>query len=117
MSEQNSKSNCVSAAELAKSIDLSKEYTRQEVATMVGCIWANVLDASRGDNPKLKGSLKTIGKVQTWVFTGQQVLDWRKSVESRTGKGGLRVIIPLESAEELAELKKLLAKSKFANRF
>ncbi len=102
-------------AELEKIIEPKKKYTRQEIAAAVGCIWANVLDASRGDNPKLRGTLTTTGKVQTWLFTGEEVLRWRRSVEAHSSKG-LKCVITLESASEIAELKALLKGSKFENR-
>lgn len=103
-------------AQLTEVIDPKKLYSRQEVSAITGTIWANVLDASKGVNPKLKGTKVTKGKVDTWFFTGEAVLNWRKSVETRTNKG-LKVVIPLETEEELAELKELLKKSKFAARF
>lgn len=102
-------------AELEQIIEPEKKYTRQEIAAMVGCIWANVLDASRGDNPKLHGELVTVGKVQTWLFTGSEVLRWRRSVEAHSSKG-IKCVITLESTAEIAELKALLKGSKFENR-
>ena len=102
--------------ELKGLLTADRLYTRQETATIVGCIWANVLDASRGEAPKLRGKLILKGTVATWQFTGQDIVNWRAAVETRTSSG-LKAVIVVADAEELAELRKLLAGSKFAGRF
>ena len=110
----NNNSSIKTVDQLSKLLDKNKLYSRQEVAAVVGCIWANVLDAAKGSKPKLVGTLVQEGKVQTWKYTADQILNWRRSVEERTGKAsGQRVVIAIESDEDLAELKKLLAGSKF----
>jgi len=112
-------SNIKSVSELEKVVVLDQLYSRQEVASLVGCIWANVLDASRGKNKKLFGELKKEGKVSTWMFTGQQVLDWRRKVESRTA--GPKFTISFETQKELdafvTEARKLFKDSKYNNLF
>lgn len=71
-------------SELTQILETGKLYNRQEVSSIVGCIWQNVLDASRGEKAKLFGTLVKEGKVSTWYYDKEQILAWRRSVETRT---------------------------------
>jgi hypothetical protein len=101
-----------SVAELDKILVSDRLYNRQEVALLIGTGWANVLEASRGESPALKGTLTTKGKVSTWLFTGEAILAWRTGVENRTNKIP-HISIPLLVDTDIFELKKLLKGSKF----
>jgi hypothetical protein len=99
------------ASELKNVVELDKLYSRQEVAGLVGVGWANVMEASKAMNgrlePSLKGKLILVGKVETWMFTGQSVLDWRLRVESRKPQSNT-LIIPLSADPEVADKQRKL---------
>ncbi len=99
-----------SVVELQKVLDPKARYTRQQVAEHVGCIWANVLDASRGKNPKLKGERVKEGKTQRWEFTGAQVLEWRTNVETRTSGGPRLTLVGADDAE-VQEMRAIIVKA------
>ncbi len=106
------------AAQLESIIDPAKKYSRQEVARIVGCIWANVLDASRGQNPKLRGELVGSGNGTQWMFTGAEVLRWRRDVEARRpgSNSGLRVTLVLADMDQMKRLRDILAGTEFDGR-
>lgn len=106
---------------MLKNIVVDQKYNRSEVAELVGCKWANVMEASKPRKGKdgsvtparLKGELTQVGNQQVWLFTGQQILDWRESVETRKSATP-QVKINLVDESDREELKKLLAGTKFA---
>lgn len=100
---------------LKSMIDPEKEYTRQEVARLVNVGWACVVEATKGDKPKLVGEKKNRNGIETWVFKGSAILAWRSGVDAHNITG-LKQVIALESPAELKELQELLKGTKFADR-
>jgi len=102
-----------SVAELGQIPD--RMYSRQEVATIVGCGWANVMESSKpkgpGKLPALKGELVTVGKVQQWMFSKAAILNWRAGIGQAST--GLKVVVSLESEADVEELRALLKGTKF----
>lgn len=106
-------SSIKSVSELKAQLEDGKLYSRQEVATEVGCIWANVLEADR--EKRLDGITTYRGKTPVRMFTKDQIIAWRLSVENHTTRSDKKKLTIMDESE-LEELKKLLAGTKFESR-